>query len=161
VYDVIEPFRILGERTVVLLFTGRRAKNEYFEEVPGGVGLSKDGKGAFFTSFNERLDKTVRYPVQSKPGKTRNVKQRDVIQFEAHALANQLLGRRDLPRVVETRKLWEDDQPALPDDDADEAGPAEETVLPPGADKGESNVDVGAIRHREGQDADEDRPPVS
>jgi len=31
-----------------------------------------------------------------------------VIQYEAHALANVLLGKRDMPRVVETRKLWEE-----------------------------------------------------
>jgi hypothetical protein len=33
------------------------------------------------------------------------VKQRDVIQHEAHALANALLGKRDMPRVVETRAV--------------------------------------------------------
>jgi hypothetical protein len=48
----------------------------------------------------------VRYPVQGGRGKTRNVKQRDVIRHEAHALANALLGKRDIPRVEETRTLW-------------------------------------------------------
>jgi hypothetical protein len=45
----------------------------------------------------ERLDKTIRYPIQSKPGKTRNVKQCDILGHEAHALANALLGKCDLP----------------------------------------------------------------
>jgi CRISP-associated protein Cas1 len=58
VYDLIEPFRILGDRAV-LLFTGRRVQQGWFEEVPGGVALSKDGRAGLLTSFNERLDKRV------------------------------------------------------------------------------------------------------
>ena len=129
VFDMIEPFRILGERAVVLLFTGRRVLKEHFEEVPGGVALSKDGRAFFLTGFNERLDKGVRYPVQSKPGKTRNIKQRDVIQHETHALANVLLGRNDLPRVVETRRLWEEGAETPFNEDEEPDGPEEE--LPP------------------------------
>jgi CRISPR-associated protein Cas1 len=108
VFDLIEPFRILGDRATVLLFTGRRVQKDYFEEVPGGVALNKEGRAFFLSHFNERLDTRVRYPVQGRPGKTRNVKQRDTIRHEAHALANALLGKRDLPRVVETRVLWDE-----------------------------------------------------
>ena len=108
VFDLIEPFRILGDRATLLLFTGRRVQKDYFEEVPGGVALNKEGRAFFLAHFNERLDKGVRYPVQGRPGKTRNVRQRDVIRHEAHALANALLGKRDLPRVVETRVLWDE-----------------------------------------------------
>ena len=115
VFDLIEPFRILGDRTALLLFTGRRVKTEYFEAIPGGVALSPAGRAALLESFNERLDKAVRYPVQSKPGKTRNVKRRDVIRFEAHAVANRLLGKADMPRVVETRKLWDEANEATVD----------------------------------------------
>lgn len=105
VYDLIEPFRIVAERSVLLLFTGRRVRKEYFEAVPGGVTLNQEGKALLMSHLNERLERSVRYPVQGSR-RTRNVKQRDVIQHEAHALANALLGRRDLPRVVETRALW-------------------------------------------------------
>jgi CRISPR-associated protein Cas1 len=108
VYDLIEPFRILGDRTTLLLFTGRRVQSDYFEPVPGGVALSAPGRAALLTAFNERLDRAVRYPVQGQPGKNRNIKQRDIIQYEAHALANTLLGKRDFPRVVETRQLWDE-----------------------------------------------------
>lgn len=108
VFDLIEPFRVLGDRVVLLLFTGRRVQQGFFDEVPGGVALSKDGRAFFLTHFNERLDKRVRYPVQGKPAKTRNIKQRDVIQHETHALANVLLGKRDLPRVIQTREVWSD-----------------------------------------------------
>ncbi len=119
----------------------------------GGVGgAASNGRAALITKLNERLDRTVRYPVQTvrparqagpeasqaaasdhvvqpappaataetsplpAPGPTpsrkrpkkkfRKVKQRALIQHEAHALANALLGRRDMPRIVETEKLW-------------------------------------------------------
>ena len=116
VFDLIEPFRILGDRSAVLLFTGRRAQKDFFEAVPGGVALTREGKAFFIASLNERLDKAVRYPVQGKPGKTRNVKVRDTIQFEAHALANRLLGRLDMPRLVETRGLWDEANEAAGED---------------------------------------------
>lgn len=110
VFDMIEPFRILGDRAAVLLFTGRRMRTEFFEQVPGGVALSQEGRAFFIANLNERLDKAVRYPVQGSR-KTRNVRQRDIVQHEAHALANALLGKRDMPRIltVETRKLWAED----------------------------------------------------
>src|SRR5262249_51286697 len=131
VYDLIEPLRIVGERATLLLFTGRRVEKGFFDEVPGGVALSKEGRAFFLEELNKRLDRTLRYPVQGRPGKTRNVKQRDVIQHEAHALANALLGKNDLPRVVQTRALWDENTsatPTDPDDDDEEAGesPAEE-----------------------------------
>jgi CRISPR-associated protein Cas1 len=124
VFDLIEPFRILGERATLLLFTGRRAQKEFFEDVPGGVALSKEGRAFFLGQFNERLDKGVRYPVQGRPGKARNVKVRDTIPHEAHALANRLLGRRDMPRVVQTRALWDEaDEAAAADLEEDEPEP--------------------------------------
>ena len=113
VYDLIEPFRIIAERTTVLYFTGRRIKSEYFREVPGGgVELSPDGRAALITALNRRLDKTVSYPVQKsrvgKPGppKHRNIKLRDTIRFESHSLANRLLGRHDIPQVVKSENLF-------------------------------------------------------
>jgi len=128
---LIEPFRILGDRTTVLLFTGRRAQQDFFEPVPGGIALSQAGRAFFISEFNERLDKTIRYPIQGKPGKTRNVKQRDVLRHETHALANALLGKCDLPIVVETRKLWhEDDGTSTPDADEDPTAP-DDVEAPP------------------------------
>jgi CRISPR-associated protein Cas1 len=120
VFDLIEPFRILGDRAVVLLFTGRRVQKNSFESIPGGMALNREGRAFFIAHFNERLDKAVRYPIQGKPGKTRNLKQRDIIPCEAHALANSLLGKRDMPLVIETKKIWADESaPAtaeLPDE---------------------------------------------
>jgi CRISP-associated protein Cas1 len=124
IFDMIEPFRVLGDRTVVLLFTGRRVKAEFFETIPGGVALSPAGRAALLESFNERLDKSVRYASPSGRGRTRNVKRRDVIRWEAHALANRLLGKADLPRIVETRQLWAEGNEAAIDEDDDELSPA-------------------------------------
>ena len=203
VFDLIEPFRILAERVVVYLFTGRKVSKEHFRDIQGGKSLSDEGKPVLINALNEELEKTIRWPVggaylrvcsaplpdgqtglqgvsspsvdespagarapavptadptpsadsairnpqspianpqsaieyafpfddledeeeepdnevvevpaesgelrpaQSAPsGKTRNIKQRDIIQYEAHALANHLLGGTDLPpEAIET-----------------------------------------------------------
>ena len=146
VYDLIEPFRILGDRTSLLLFTGRRVKGEYFEPVPGGMALSPAGRAALLESFNERLDRAVRYPVQSRPGRTRNLKRRDVIRCEAHALANRLLGKTELPRVVETRRLW---------DEANEAAAADSVDLDEAEGDEEGEEDSPAVA---GEDGGVDQP---
>jgi CRISPR-associated protein Cas1 len=133
VFDLIEPFRILGDRAALLPFTGRRVQKDYFEEVPGGVALSQAGRAFFLPYLNERLDRAVRYPVQGRPGKTRNVKQRDIIQHEAHALANALLGKRDMPRVVETRRIWAEESAAPAAEELDEEpGPESPAAAPEG-----------------------------
>ncbi len=44
VFDLIEMFRIFVEETVTYLFSGRKVKVEYFDEVKGGFTLNKDGK---------------------------------------------------------------------------------------------------------------------
>ena len=83
-------------------------------EVPGGIELAPDGRAALIGNLNDRLDKAVKYPVQrvKKPGgrKFRRIKLRATIQHEAHALANRLLGRNGLPRIVESDSLFGDDQ---------------------------------------------------
>jgi hypothetical protein len=88
----------------------------------------------------------VRYAVQARPGRTRNVKRRDVIRHEAHALANRLLGKADLPRVVETRQLWDEATGAAVD--PDDLDPDKETgELPRAAEEdgsGEEGGDRGA-----------------
>lgn len=113
VFDMIEPFRIIAERSTVLFFTGRRVKQEFFREVPGGIELAPDGRAALIANLNERLDKAVKYPVQrvKKPGgkKFRRIKLRATIQHEAHALANRLLGRNDLPKIIESESLFSDE----------------------------------------------------
>ena len=61
-----------------------------------------------------------------------------MIRHEAHALANLLLGRNDLPRVVETRRLWEEKVEPTVDVDAEESPLLpDEPGPPPSADPAE------------------------
>ena len=112
VFDMIEPFRIIAERSTVLFFTGRRVKKDFFREVPGGIELTPDGRAALISNINDRLDKAVKYPVQrvKKPGgkKFRRIKLRATMQHEAHGLANRLLGKEDMPRIVDSESLFAD-----------------------------------------------------
>jgi CRISPR-associated protein Cas1 len=84
VFDLMEMFRYLTDQTVVYLFTGRKVKQEWFEAVPGGMTLAKDGKAALIEALNETFETSVRY-------RNRNIKQRDIIQFECHRIANGLI----------------------------------------------------------------------
>ncbi|MDH4304195.1 MAG: CRISPR-associated endonuclease Cas1 [Nitrospira sp.] len=84
VFDLMEMFRYLTDQTVVYLFTGRKVKQEWFESVPGGMTLAKDGKAALIEALNETFETSVRY-------RNRNIKQRDIIQFECHRIANGLI----------------------------------------------------------------------
>lgn len=84
VFDLIEPFRIFGEQTTVYLFTGRKMRDEYFEEKEGAVSLNDNGKPIVIEAMNAHLDESVRY-------RRRNVRRKHIIQHEAHRLANMLL----------------------------------------------------------------------
>lgn len=84
VFDIIEMFRIFAEETVVYLFSGRKVKVEYFDEVKGGFTLNKDGKAVLIEALNKTLDESIRY-------KGRNIQKRNIIQFECHSIANGLI----------------------------------------------------------------------
>jgi CRISPR-associated protein Cas1 len=84
VFDLIEMFRIFAEETVVYLFSGRKIKVEYFEKLKGGYTLNKEGKAILIEALNNTFDETIRY-------RGRNIKRRNSIQFECHAIANKLI----------------------------------------------------------------------
>lgn len=84
VFDLIEMFRIFAEQTVVYLLSQRKIKKEYFDPVKGGLTLNKEGKAVLIGELNETLEKSVRY-------RGRNIKNRDIIQFECHRIANGLI----------------------------------------------------------------------
>jgi len=86
VFDIIELFRTFADETVVHLFTQRRVKEEYFEKLENGMSLNKEGKAVLIEALNETFEKTIRY-------KGRNIKTKNVIQFECHKIANKLLGK--------------------------------------------------------------------
>ena len=84
VFDLIEMFRVLADRTVVYLFSQRMVKKEYFDKVRGGLSLNKEGKAVLIEALNKTFDKSVRY-------KGRNIKNKDIIQFECHRIANSFI----------------------------------------------------------------------
>lgn len=84
VFDLIEMFRIFADETVVYLFSGRKVKVEFFDEVKGGYTLNKEGKALLIEALNNTLDETMRY-------KGRNIQKRNIIQFECHSIANSLI----------------------------------------------------------------------
>jgi CRISPR-associated protein Cas1 len=84
VFDLIDMFRIFAEQTVVYLFSQRKVKKEHFDPIKGGLTLNKEGKAVLIEALNNTLEKTIRY-------RGRNIKHRDIIQFECHRIANSLI----------------------------------------------------------------------
>jgi len=84
VFDVIEIFRTFVDETVVHLFTKRKVKDEYFDTIQNGLSLNKAGKAVLIEALNETFEKTIKY-------KGRNIKTKNVIQFECHRIANGLI----------------------------------------------------------------------
>ena len=87
VFDLIEMFRILVDKTVIYLFSKRKIKKEYFDQIKNGLSLNQEGKAVLITALNEILEKKVRY-------RGRNIKNRNTIQFECHRIANNLLKQK-------------------------------------------------------------------
>jgi CRISPR-associated protein Cas1 len=87
VFDLIEIFRILVDKTVIYLFSKRKVKKEYFDQIKNGLSLNQEGKAVLITALNETLEKKVRY-------RGRNIKNRNIIQFECHRIANNLLKQK-------------------------------------------------------------------
>lgn len=84
VFDLMENFRIFVDEDVVYLFSQRKVKTGYFDKLYKGMTLNKEGKSVLLDSLNKRFDKKVRY-------KGRNIKKRDIVQFECHKIANELI----------------------------------------------------------------------
>ncbi|HBY57410.1 MAG TPA: CRISPR-associated endonuclease Cas1 [Candidatus Atribacteria bacterium] len=87
VFDLIEIFRILVDKTVVYLFSKRKVKKEYFDQIKNGLSLNQEGKAVLINALQETLEKKVRY-------RGRNIKNRNIIQFECHRIANNLLKQK-------------------------------------------------------------------
>jgi len=87
VFDLIEMFRILVDKTVIYLFSKRKVKKEYFDQIKNGLSLNQEGKVVLISALNETLEKKVRY-------RGRNIKNRNIIQFECHRIANNLLKQK-------------------------------------------------------------------
>jgi len=61
VFDIIEMFRIYVDETVIYLFSRRMIKDEFFEPLEQGMGLSKDGKAALIEALNKGFEETILY----------------------------------------------------------------------------------------------------
>lgn len=86
VFDIIEMFRAFVDEPVVHLFSKRKVKEEYFDAIQNNEGLSlnKEGKAVLIEALNETFEKTIKY-------KGRNIKTKNVVQFECHRIANGLI----------------------------------------------------------------------
>jgi len=84
VFDLIENYRIWADETVVNLFASRKVKAELFDKIPNGFTLNKDGKAVLLSSFNTFMDESIRY-------RGRNIKRSNIIQFDCHRIANELI----------------------------------------------------------------------
>lgn len=89
VFDLIECYRIWADETVLSLFASGQVESALFEPTqPTGLLLGKQGKQVLMGQFNEFLDQAIRH-------RRRNLKRRDIIQFDCHQLAGSLIGRNE------------------------------------------------------------------
>lgn len=91
VFDLIEPFRIFADQAAVYFFTGKKAKDEYFDQKEHSCTLNAKGKPVVIEALNKHLEEKVRY-------RKRNIKRKHMISQEAHRLANILLEDSDMVR---------------------------------------------------------------
>jgi CRISPR-associated protein Cas1 len=84
VFDLIENYRIWADENVVNMFAGRKIKVEHFDKIPNGLTLNKEGKAELLASYNNYLDESIRY-------NNRNIKRNNIIQFDCHRIANELI----------------------------------------------------------------------
>ncbi len=85
VFDFIEPYRIHAERCVFTLFSTKKVKKSFFDEISGGFSLNSEGKPFLVEHFMNYLENTpIRY-------KGRNQTRFNAMQMDAHAFANELI----------------------------------------------------------------------
>ncbi len=84
VFDLIEMFRTYVDETVLYLFSKKLVKEKYFDKIPNGLSLNKEGKSVLIKYLNKTFEKTVKY-------KGRNIRVKNIIPFECHEIANKLI----------------------------------------------------------------------
>lgn len=84
VFDLIEIYRVYIEKIVFKLFAGKKIKEDLFDEVEGGYYLNKAGKEVLIGAYNKDMEKKIKY-------KGRNIELQNIIQFDAHNIANRIL----------------------------------------------------------------------
>jgi len=87
VFDFIEPYRIYADEVVFKLLSAKKVNKTHTDEIPNGKSLNKEGKMLLMQSFNKFMDEDkVRY-------KGKNHTRNNIIQYDAHAFANSLIGK--------------------------------------------------------------------
>lgn len=87
VYDFIEPYRCYADKVVFSLFSAKKVRQDHTDVITNGVSLNKEGKALLMEQFNRYLEEEkVRY-------KGRQQVRAATIQFDAHRLANELIGK--------------------------------------------------------------------
>lgn len=99
VFDFIEPYRIYAEKPVFHLFSGKKVKKEHTEKIANGVKVTKEGKTLIIENFNKYFDEEkVRY-------KNRNQTRANIIQYEAHRFANELIAGPNSNFEMENKQI--------------------------------------------------------
>lgn len=89
VFDFIEPYRIFAEKPTFHLFSGKKVKKDHTETIANGIRVTKEGKALIIENFNKYFDEEkVRY-------KNKNQSRANIIQYEAHKFANELINGSD------------------------------------------------------------------
>jgi CRISPR-associated protein Cas1 len=86
VFDLIEMYRIHIDRTVFNLFSKKQVMDSFFDTIPNGLTLNKEGKAVLIQAVNETFEKEISYG-------GRNIKIGNTIQFDCHRIANSLIGK--------------------------------------------------------------------
>lgn len=84
VYDIVELYRGYMDEIVFKLFTGKKIKDEYFNPVEGGVYLNEDGKRVLIEAINKTMSGKIKY-------KGKNIELQNIMQYDCHRIANQIL----------------------------------------------------------------------
>lgn len=84
VFDLIEMYRIYIDQIVFKLFSAKKIKKEYFDEIEGGLYLNKSGKEVLIGKYNEEMEKKITY-------KGRKIELQNIIQYDCHNIANRIL----------------------------------------------------------------------
>ena len=85
VYDFIEPYRVFSDKVVFTLFAAKKIRQDFTEQIQNGIKIHKEGKVLLVEAFNKYFEEDkVRY-------KGRNQTRMNIIQFDAHQFANELI----------------------------------------------------------------------
>ena len=87
-FDLIENYRIWADEVVIGLFAARKITKNLFDSLHNGLILNKDGKAVLLERLNEHFDEAIRY-------RGRNISRRDIVQFDLHRIANDLIGKSE------------------------------------------------------------------